>query len=142
MKCLFLICVLTLAGCASIEHAGNAEYSVEPFVTPGGAAVCCRVSVKNGKEIAYLEAHIEKTGDNYKVDLVEKGVKAFEGQAIAASVIGASLTAAQRAALAVILAPLAPVVIPTVGAALASPGIGAAAVGAAGVIATQKALEE
>ena len=121
MKCLFLICVLTLAGCASIEHAGNAEYSVEPFVTPGGAAVCCRVSVKNGKEIAYLEAHIEKTGDNYKVDLVEKGVKAFEGQALAAQVFGATLSAAQRAALAVILAPLAPAVIPTVGAALARP---------------------
>lgn len=142
MKRLLLLCVLTLAGCASIERAGNAEYSVEPFVTPGGAAVCCRVSVKNGKEIAYLEAHIEKRGDNYTVDLKEQGVKAFEGQAIAASVIGASLTTVQRAALATALMPLAPLIIPAVGSAMAAPGIGAAAVGAAGVIATQKALEE
>ncbi len=132
---------LFLTGCASVQNAGTAEYSVKP-VAIGEKTICCEVTVKNGKEFAYLEAHIEKRGDDYTVDLKEQGVKAFEGQAIAASVIGASLTVAQRAALTTALMPLAPLIIPAAGAAIAAPGIGAAAVGAAGAIATQKALEE
>ncbi|MBK8893736.1 MAG: hypothetical protein IPN64_06670 [Propionivibrio sp.] len=89
------------------------------------------MTVKNGKEIAFLDAHIEKRGDDYTVDLKERGVKAFEGQAISAAAMGAVLTSVQRAALASALLPLMPALLPAAGAALASPGIGAAAVGAA-----------
>ena len=72
-----------------MQKAGTAEDSVKPVVI-GEKTVCCKMSVRNAKGFAYLEAHIEKRGDDYAVDLKEQGVKAFEGQAIAASVIGAS----------------------------------------------------
>ncbi|MBK8399937.1 MAG: hypothetical protein IPL29_02350 [Propionivibrio sp.] len=103
---------LLLSGCASLQNAGTAEYSVKPFVDTAGRVLCCDVTVKNGKEIAFLDAHIEKRGDDYTVDLKERGVKAFEGQAISAAAMGAVLTSVQRAALASALLPLMPALLP------------------------------
>ncbi|MBK8401198.1 MAG: hypothetical protein IPL29_09155 [Propionivibrio sp.] len=142
MKPPFILLALLLSGCASLQNAGTAEYSVKPFVDTAGRVLCCDVTVKNGKEIAFLDAHIEKRGDDYTVDLKERGVKAFEGQAISAAAMGAVLTSVQRAALASALLPLMPALLPAAGAALASPGIGAAAVGAAGAVAADRALSE
>jgi len=144
MKSLFamLITLALLAGCASIQNAGNASYSVKPFVVDAksGASVCCEVTITDGKERASLNLHVIKTGDNYDITLAERGIQAFQGQAIAAGATQTAIDAAAKAATAAALAPILPVLLPVAGAALAAPGIGAAAVGAAGVIATEKVL--
>lgn len=141
MKRLFAIVLLAaLAGCASLNNAGTAKYTVRPFLDQSGGAHCCEVRVVNGKEIASLEAHISKQGDNYTVDLKEQGVQAFAGQAIAAGATQAAIDAAAKAAAAAALAPVIPLLLPAAGAALTAPGIGAAAVGAAGVVAADKVM--
>ena len=92
---LILLAALTLAACASIQTAGIASYSIRPFVVDAasGAVACCELSVQNGKEFASLEAHIEKKGENYVVDLKEQGVKAFPGQRISAGAAGSAIDA-------------------------------------------------
>lgn len=90
MRLLILIAALAMSGCASLQSAGVAEYSVRPVVV-GLQIVCCEVMVRNGKEIALVKAHIEKSGDNYTVDLEERGVVAFQGQSIAAGAAKASI---------------------------------------------------
>lgn len=130
---------LMLPGCASMQYAGTASYSVKPFADKAGNVLCCEVAVNNGKEIANLEAHIVKTPDGgYTVDLREQGVAAFQGQAIAAGATKEAIADAAKVGVAAALAPVIPALLPAAGAALASPGLGAAAVGAAGVIGVQK----
>ena len=102
-KTLIVLSVLALTGCASIQNAGTAEYTVRPFKDSLGGVVCCEVQVRNGKEIANLEAHISKQGDNYTVDLKEQGVAAFKGQELNAGVIKAAVDAAVKATLAPLL---------------------------------------
>lgn len=131
-------CALLLAGCASLQHAGNSSYSVAPIVTEKGAVICCRVDVRDGKERASLSLHVVKQGDNYTVDLVEQGVEAFAGQKIAAGASEAAAKTAGKVAASAALAPVLPALLPAAGAALASPGIGAAAVGAGAVILNDK----
>ena len=94
MKTLIIACVLgLLAGCASLNNAGTAKYSVEPIITDSGP-ICCRVLVENGKEYASLKAHIERRADgSYVVDLDERNVKAFEGQAKTAGAVKAATDA-------------------------------------------------
>ena len=139
MKHLLIIAaLLALAGCASLNNAGTANYDVRPFIDAAGAPHCCEVSVRNGKEIANLKARIEKRGDDYIVELEQQGVQAFAGQAIAAGAQRAALDAAARAAVASALAPVPPVLVPAAGAALASGGLPAAAAGAGAVIVGQE----
>ena len=141
MKPLIVILSLfALSGCTSLQYAGTASYSVKPFADAKGVMQCCAVEVHNGKEIANLEAHIVKTGDNYTVDLKEQGVIAFQGQAIAAGATRDAITEAAKVGVAAALAPVIPLLIPAVGGVLAAPGIGAAAVGAVGVVGAQKVL--
>lgn len=131
--------VAMLSGCASMQYAGTASYSVKPFTDKAGNVACCEVAVNNGKEIANLEAHIVKTPDGgYTVDLKEQGVAAFQGQAIAAGATKEAIADAAKIGVAAALAPVLPALLPAAGAALASPGLGAAAAGAAGVIGVQK----
>lgn len=137
---ILIMLLLALPGCTSLNNAGTASYSVKPFIV-GDKAVCCDVTVNNGKEIALLDAHVIKRGEDYEVHLHEEGVVAFDGQRIAA---GAAKNLAANAVKAVALAGLAvaaPVVAPVVGAALASPGLGAAAAGAGALAAGQKLAE-
>jgi hypothetical protein len=129
-----------LAGCSSLNYAGVASYSVQPFKAADGSQMCCTVEVHNGKEIATLDAHITKTGNDYTVDLKEQGVLAFEGQRIAGTAAQAAIDAAARAAVATALAPLLPAMLPAAGAALSSGGLPAAAVGAGTVIGVQKVM--
>lgn len=140
---LAVLAVLSLVGCASLQQAGSATYSIEPVISKDGAGnaqtICCRVNVQNGKEIANLEAHIAKDGDKYTIDLKEQGVTAFQGQMIAAGATKDAIDAAAKAAVAAALAPVLPTLAPVAGAALASPGLPAAAAGAATVIGVQKA---
>lgn len=124
----FPLILLALAGCASLNEAGTARYSVKPFMA-GDKAVCCEVTVANGKEIRLLDATVEKRGDDYTVKLHEEGVTAFDGQRIAA---GAAQTAAADVVKAAAIGGgvlIAPVVAPAVGAALMSGTAGAAAAG-------------
>lgn len=141
---LAVLSLTALTGCSTLQHAGNAQYSVTPFDTGEKTAEgkpilrCCKVDVNNGKEIANLDLHVTKTGEDYVVDLKEQGVLAFQGQAIAAQALQSAVDAAVKAALATALAPILPQLAPAAGAALASPGIGAAAVGAGVAIGAER----
>ena len=103
-KPMIIACVLALlAGCASLNNAGTAKYSVEPIITDAGP-ICCRVLVENGKEYAVLKAHVERRADgSYVVDLDERTVKAFEGQAKVAETAGAAAKAAATLGAAVLV---------------------------------------
>jgi hypothetical protein len=144
MKKMLVLAIVVIAslltGCASLQNAGTASYTVQPFLDQSGGAHCCSVSVLNGKEIANLEAHIHKQGDDYTVDLKEQGVVAFQGQAIAAGATQDAINAAAKAAAAAALAPYLPVLVPAAGAALSSPGIGAAAAGGAAALGARSLL--
>lgn len=138
-KIIIFLLFLNLFGCASLQNAGTARYKIEPFVNNvTGETVCCVVTVSNGKEISNLVAHMEKKGNDYSIDLNEQGIKAFEGQAIAAGAMKEAIDDAVKASVAASLAPVLPMLAPAAGAALASPGIGAAAIGAGTVIGIQK----
>jgi hypothetical protein len=119
MRAIAAAAVALVSGCASLDHAGSASYSVRP-VQIGERIVCCEVAIVNGKEYATLDAMLEKRGDDYTVLLSERGVGAFAGQRIAAGGLKSAATAAAGAAAAAALAPVA-------GAALASGAAGAAA---------------
>ena len=59
-KPMIIACVLALlAGCASLNNAGTAKYSVEPIITDSGQ-ICCRVLVENGKEYAILKVRLTR----------------------------------------------------------------------------------
>jgi hypothetical protein len=138
MKRLFLIALVLLTGCASLQDAGDARYSLTPIFDKDGHAICCAVTIANGKEIANIEVHASKTGDDYVIDLKEQGVAAFEGQKIAADAFKSAVAEATKAAVAAFIAPLLPTLAPMAGAALSSPGIGAAAIGAGTAIEAEK----
>ena len=141
MKRLLLIgAVLSLASCASLQYAGSADYSVKPFKDADGKVMCCAVDIHNGKEIANLEAHITKTGDDYTVDLKEQGVAAFAGQQISANAVGVATKAAVDTAIIAGGVLIAPVAAPLIGGIATSGGLGAAAVGVAGGIGATKVL--
>lgn len=83
MKAIALIPLAMLTGCASW---GTSHYAVEPFYLEG-KQTCCRIVIDNGKEIGQLKARFKKDGDKWDIYLEEEGVKAFQGQAIAADLI-------------------------------------------------------
>lgn len=134
-----IVLAMSLTGCASIQNAGVASYSIKPM-TIGKHQVCCEVTLLNGKQYAQLNVDIVKEGDKYTVHLVESGVEAFQGQAIAAGAVKDAAAAAAKVGMAAAMAPVMPVLLPAAGAMLASPGIGAAALGAGAVIGGEKLL--
>lgn len=123
------LALLGLTGCASLNEAGTASYSVKPYTDAQGNTHCCEVSVQNGKEIRLLDATVEKRGDDYTVKLHEEGVTAFDGQRIAAGAAQSAATSAVKAAALGAGVLIAPIAAPAVGAALMSGTAGAAAVG-------------
>ncbi len=84
-KSLALATLLLLAGCSSLQYAGHSEYVLKPMLLDG-KAVCCEVSIKSGREIGQLKAHVEK-GYTFTMDLEINGLAAFTGQAIAAEAV-------------------------------------------------------
>gem|GEM_PF-2554920 len=139
MRTALLLALLALSGCASLNNAGTASYSVRPFMA-GERAMCCEVTISNGKEIALLDATIIKSGDDYQVHLHEEGVVAFEGQRIAAGAAKQLAADAVKAAAiggAVLIAPIAA---PAVGAVMASGTLGAAAAGVGTGVLINKAV--
>lgn len=136
-KLLLLIPLLLLAGCASLRYSGIAEYSLTPvFSGPQHTFEGYGLQVVNGKEIASVQASMVKKGNDYTITLKELGVKAFQGQAIAAdaaSTLGANAVKAALIGGGVMIAPVA-------GAAIASGPLGALVGGAAvGSVATKAA---
>lgn len=106
MKTLIIALALALTGCASLQNAGMAEYSVKPMVIDK-QTVCCEVTVKNGKEYANLKAKVIKKGDDYSVELEEQAVSAFAGQARTAEVVGKTVEAAASLGTSALVAPVA-----------------------------------
>lgn len=124
---LVMVALLGMTGCASLNHAGTASYSMKPVLV-NDKLVCCEVTINNGKEFALLDATVIKRGDDYEVRLHEEGVAAFDGQHLASD------TAAKAATLGAAVL-IAPVAAPAIGAMLAAPGLGTAAAGVgAGVL--------
>lgn len=132
---LAIIFLVLLTGCSTLNTAGQAHYSVSPFEDKNGGLHCCVVDVVNGKEMAYLAAHISMGKDGaIEVNLVEQGVAAFEGQRIASIVAKDSIAAAVTAGMiagGVMIAPLA-------AAAISGGALPAIATGAAGALAVDK----
>lgn len=95
-----------VSGCASLDSAGVAVYTIKPMLVDG-KTLCCEVSVSNGKQYASLDATVVKTGDDYTVELKERGVEAFRGQQIAAGAATATAATAAKAAAGVLVAPAA-----------------------------------
>lgn len=129
---LIILAAAALTGCASLNHAGSASYSVKT------SADGWEVTVNNGKEIAVVDAVVVKKGDDIEVRLHQEGVAAFEGQRIAAGALDESVAKAAKAAAAAAVAAVLPALAPAAGAALAAPGLPAAAVGAGAAIGVQK----
>ena len=139
MKTLILALIaVSLSGCASLQYAGSADYEVKPFMDSQNNILCCAVTIHNGKEIANLEAHIVKTGNDYTVDLKEQGVQAFAGQKIASDAAKLYAEDAAKIGTAIILAPIAPAALGAIGAVAGSGALGAAAAGGVAVIGVQK----
>lgn len=93
-----MLALLVLPACTSLQNAGVADYSIRPIVI-NDRQFCCEVSVKNGKEFAALALDVEKTGDDYRIKLVELGVEAFKGQEISAGAAKEAIAAAIKAAI-------------------------------------------
>lgn len=74
------------SGCSSLQSAGVSNYSVKPFKV-GEEVMCCEVAITSGREIGKLKARIEKKGADFVAEVEIDGVKAFEGQALSASVL-------------------------------------------------------
>lgn len=146
MKYLILVSIaLSLTGCASLQNAGNADYSLRQITDENGKAGF-DIRVRNGKEIASVKVHLEKKGEDFTIDLEEQGVAAFDGQKTAMQASKIALEQTEKAAAAVALSVAAPAALPVIGSMLTSGGVGAgllgAGVGAAGTVAAQKALSK
>jgi major membrane immunogen (membrane-anchored lipoprotein) len=143
MKYLILIAVVLMTGCTSLQYAGSSAYSIRQVIDENGKTGF-DITVKNGKEIALVKAHLEKKGEDFTVDLEEQGVAAFAGQQISADALKITAEQAAKAAVSAALAAVMPASLSTVGDIISGGGVGAgllgAGVGAAGVIGAQKAL--
>jgi hypothetical protein len=129
------------SGCASLYWAGNSSYQLRQVTDANGKAGF-DISVKNGKEIASVEVHLEKDGEKVVIDLKETGVAAFAGQQISADALKITIKQAAEVAVAAAMAMAAPGVLPLAGAALAGGGLPAAAVGAGGALVVEHALSK
>jgi hypothetical protein len=129
---------LAMTGCASLQDAGIAEYTVTPVFSKSGPPAY-KVSIVNGKQIATLDAKITKQDQNYTVSLHEVGIEAFKGQQISAQALQSAVHAAVVSALIGAGIMAAPAAAPLIGAMGAS-GLGAAALGGVGVLGVQKAI--
>ena len=79
--------IALVAGCSSLDQAGVSEYRVKPFIDSKGDVYCCDVDVRNGKQMASVDAVVIKDKDKYTVIIQQRGVEAFTGQASSANVL-------------------------------------------------------
>jgi hypothetical protein len=122
--------MVALSGCASLQYAGNASYTVEPFADRAGGVHCCRVTIADGKERAALDVHVSKVGENVDITFSERSVTAFQGQAIAVGATSEAIDEAAKAATLAILSPVLPALLPILTSGTAGAALGGAALGA------------
>lgn len=139
MRCILMVVVLALTGCSSLQYAGNSSYQLRQVMDANGRTGF-DISVKNGKEIASVEVHLEKDGEKVIIDLRETGVAAFAGQKISADALKLTIEQAAKVAAAAAVAAAMPAALPLVGSALAGGGLPAALVGGGGALAVEHAL--
>ena len=89
---------ICLTGCA-----GQATYDVRPFYDEASKQVlCCAASIANGKDIASVAVHVQKTADGYTLDFSETGVGAtapITAQSQATAAIAGAVSNAAAAAI-------------------------------------------
>lgn len=79
------IATVALAGCTSLNQAGNSAYTVRPYAVPGsGAVLCCELQVQDGKEYSSRTIEFKVVDQGYSLKVDEGESKAFRGQGIAA----------------------------------------------------------
>lgn len=86
-RSLIALAVLALAGCASIDNAGHASYTVRSFKGPDGSVACCELEVKDGKEYSGRNIGFQTNGSGAVFQVHEGESKAFKGQAIGAKAL-------------------------------------------------------
>jgi hypothetical protein len=88
-RSLIALAALLVAGCTSLNQAGNTAYTVRPFAVTGkdgaaAAVVCCELQVQDGKEYSGRVINFQTDGGGYALSIQEGESKAFVGQGIAA----------------------------------------------------------
>jgi hypothetical protein len=78
-----LVCLAVLAGCASIQQAGNASYETAPVLDGAGKVVGQRVTIGDGKEFASRKIQFTSEGGKTTLTVEEGQSKSFKGQALA-----------------------------------------------------------
>ena len=141
MKYIVLVAIIALTGCQSLQYAGSSSYQIRQITDANGKAGF-DISVKNGKEVASVKAHLVKDGERIEIDLEETGVAAFAGQQIAAGAIKIAAEQAAKAAVAAALGMATGGALPAVASALEGGGLPAAVVGAGGALVVRKALSK
>lgn len=59
-----MLCFLFLGGCGIFDPRGGvADYTAVPYQLPDGQVICCKVRVKNTKDIGSVVIHFERGGD-------------------------------------------------------------------------------
>lgn len=82
-----------MAGCASVQEAGNTGVHLTAYKDDKGATKCCELSVQDGKEYAGRTVTFSVTPQgSVSFSLSETGTKAFKGQAISAKAIPAPVS--------------------------------------------------
>ncbi|HSW19538.1 MAG TPA: hypothetical protein VLJ86_20125 [Ramlibacter sp.] len=79
-----LLAAALLGGCASLDTAGHAAYTVKAVTTPEGKVTGYELAVKDGKEFEARQISFHAKGDLLGISIVEGESKAFKGQGIAA----------------------------------------------------------
>lgn len=87
MRYLTIIILLTLAGCGTLNTAGQSSYTVKPFEAKDGTLVCCALDMKDGKEYSGRNIQFQTNGAAFGLTISEGESKAFTGQGIAAKAL-------------------------------------------------------
>lgn len=77
------LAALALSGCAAIEQAGNASYTVTAVKGPDGKTSGYELAVKDGKEFASRSIAFQSDAGSAALMVQEGASKAFPGQALA-----------------------------------------------------------
>lgn len=78
-----MLALASVAGCASLDHAGYDSYTVRSFRSVEGMPACCELEVKSGKEYAGRGVSFQTNGSGAVLEIQEGQAKAFNGQALA-----------------------------------------------------------
>lgn len=87
-RSLIALAVLALAsGCASLENAGHAAYTMTAVKDKDGTVTGYELTVKDGKEFAGRRVQFQGMGAVVTLDISEGESRAFRGQAIGAKAL-------------------------------------------------------